>query len=218
MNAPHAQHPPHQHRHGTHIHHGRHYDLFATLFFGGRRRHIFTQLAALSGARPGDRVLDVGCGTGYLTRMMARTVAPDGHVTGLDPSPQVVAHARRVTREPNCAFTEGTAIALDAVDNSVDVVVTSLMIHHLPEPMRPAALREMYRVIRPEGHVLVADFRPPRTSAGRALISPLVSAAMTHNPVSVLAPMINDAGFQQVHGGNLHPWIRYVRGVKPAAE
>lgn len=41
---------------------------------------------------------------------------------------------------------------------------------------------------------------------------------MTHNPVRLLAPMINDAGFQQVHGGNLHPWIRYVHGVKPAAE
>lgn len=91
--------------------------------------------------------------------MMAQTVAPHGHVTRLDPSPQVVAHARRVTREPNCAFIEGTANALDAAHNSVDVVVTSLMIHHLPEPMRPAALREMFRVIRPR------DTCSSRTSA-----------------------------------------------------
>jgi ubiquinone/menaquinone biosynthesis C-methylase UbiE len=216
MTPPHAQHTPHHHEHGTHIHHGRRYDRFATVLFGGRRRHIFTQLAARSGARPGDRVLDIGCGTGYLTRVMARAVAPDGDVIGIDSSPEVIDHARRLTHQPNCTYTEGTATALDATDKSVDVVVSSLMIHHLPDSTRSDAIHEMYRVIRPEGHVLVAEFRPPSTRIGQSLVSPFVSTAMTHNPIRQLEPMIHDAGFQHVRSGDLHPWIRYVYALKPA--
>ncbi|WP_376772969.1 methyltransferase domain-containing protein [Streptomyces himalayensis] len=47
-------------------------------------------MARLSGARPGDRVLDVGCGTGYLTRRMAKIVSPGGSVLGIDPSVEVI--------------------------------------------------------------------------------------------------------------------------------
>ena len=148
--------------------------------------------------------------------MIAQAVSPDGYVVGIDPSPDVVAHARGLTHQPNCTFMEGTAAALDVADNSIDVVVSSLMIHHLPDSTRLDAIREMYRVIRPEGHVLVADFRPPSTRAGRALVSPFVSTAMTHNPIHQLEPMIRDAGFQHVRSGDLHPWIRYVRALKPA--
>ncbi|MGI9034303.1 MAG: class I SAM-dependent methyltransferase [Acidimicrobiales bacterium] len=87
---------------GGHLEHGRGYDAFAFVLFAGRRRRVFTRLAAL-----------------------------------------------------------------DAPDGSYDVVVTSLMIHHLPEALRPQAMREMFRVLRPGGRVLVADFRPPAGRLGR---------------------------------------------------
>ena len=199
------------------MNHGRRYDLFATVFFAGRRHHVFTRLAALSAARPGDHVLDIGCGTGYLTRVMARAVAPGGHVVGIDPSLDTITHARQITNEPNCSFTEATATALDAADGSVDVVVSSLMIHHLTEPTRPDAIGEMQRVLRPGGHLLLAEFRPPRTRLGRSLIAPLVSTAMTHNPIHQLEPMVEAAGFEDVRSGDLHPWIHYVHARKPAA-
>jgi ubiquinone/menaquinone biosynthesis C-methylase UbiE len=50
---------------GSHMHQGPAHDVLATLFFGGRRRRVYKELATRSGARPGDRVLDVGCGDGY---------------------------------------------------------------------------------------------------------------------------------------------------------
>jgi ubiquinone/menaquinone biosynthesis C-methylase UbiE len=205
---------------GRLIGHGqaRSYDLLATLFFLGRRRGVFTRLAALSGARPGDMVLDVGCGTGYFTRLLAEAVAPGGIAVGIDPSPEAIARARRSTRLTNCAFADGIAEALDPPDGSYDVVVSSLTLHHLPETLRPQAIREMYRVLCPGGRVLVADFRPPTTRVGLLLLKGhVISPAMKNNPVHLLEPMVHDAGFEQIRGGDVQPWLRYVHAVRQAS-
>lgn len=196
--------------------HPRLYDLLGHVFFAGRRRRVFRQLVALSGVRPGDRVVDVGCGTGYFTRMMAKEVGPDGSAVGVDPSRDALTRARHSNRLDNCSFTEGQAEALDLPDGSFDVVVTSLMVHHLPEEARPRAIGEMFRVLRPGGRVLVADFRPPVNPWLRRVIHPVVSPAMAANPVQLLESMVGEAGFEKVGAGDVRPWIRYVTGAKPA--
>ncbi|WP_406129439.1 hypothetical protein [Streptomyces sp. NBC_00989] len=63
----------------------RAYELFGDVCFAGRRNRAFTRLAELSGAQAGDHVLDVGCGTGYLTRHIAARVGPDGAVNRSGP-------------------------------------------------------------------------------------------------------------------------------------
>jgi ubiquinone/menaquinone biosynthesis C-methylase UbiE len=200
---------------GITIEHARGYELVSALFFGGRRRHVFTRLAALSGAHPGDAVLDVGCGTGYLTRIIAEAVTPRGTVLGIDASADVLAYARRVTRSPHCTFTEGIAENLDAPDDSYDVVVTNLMLHHLPESLRPKAISEMFRVLRPGGRLLAADYRPPASAWGGRLMGALAGPAMRHNPVHQLLPLVAQAGFDQLLSGDVRPWIHYVQAVKP---
>jgi ubiquinone/menaquinone biosynthesis C-methylase UbiE len=201
------------------MHHGggRTYDVCGALFFGGRRRHVFTRLAAESGACRGDRVLDVGCGTGYFTRVMAQVVGPAGTARGVDPDGEAISYARRVTDLANCAFATGVAQALDAADGSYDVVVSSLMMHHLPETLRPQAISEMFRVLRPGGSVLIAEFRPPQSRVVRRLIKALTGhPAMAENRVDLLEPMIRDAGFETLRTGDLRPWITFIQAEKPA--
>jgi ubiquinone/menaquinone biosynthesis C-methylase UbiE len=202
---------------GMHVGHGRSYDVLHHLVLGSRRRRALTRLANFSGVRSGDRVLDVGCGTGTFTREMAEAAAPGGTALGVDASREAIAHARRLTHHPNCTFSEGIAEALDATDGSYDVVVSSLMIHHLREPMRPQAIREMFRVLRPGGRVLIADFRPPTRRIGRHLIGLVTSPAMQNNPVHLLDLMVREAGFEQALDGDVHPWIRYVQAAKPTS-
>lgn len=103
----------------------------------------------------GMDVLDVGCGPGSITAEFAGIVAP-GSVIGIDSSPDVVARAVELYEDvANLEFRTGNVYDLDAADESFDVVHAHQLLQHLADPV--AALREMRRVLRPDGVVAVRE-------------------------------------------------------------
>lgn len=114
-------------------------------------------LIELAGLRPGERVLDVACGTGVVTRVAAERVGPTGKVTGLDINKEMLAAARAQAAPPTVEWVEGSALAIPLPDGSVDAVVCQQGLQFFPD--RVAAAREMHRVLAPGGRLALSVWR-----------------------------------------------------------
>src|SRR5829696_925481 len=110
-------------------------------FMGRYSRLLSTQLADLAGVRAGQRVLDVGCGTGALTGELVGRLGP-ASVVAVDPSAPFVAATRE--RHPGVEVHEATADALPFADESFDAVLAQLVVHFMPDPV--AGIAGMKRV------------------------------------------------------------------------
>jgi ubiquinone/menaquinone biosynthesis C-methylase UbiE len=193
------------------------YDAFVSLFFLGRRRASFSALLRAAGVSSGQRVLDVGCGTGYFARLLAETVGSDGLVVGVDASREMIAYAGRAAAGlSNCHFEVGAAESLSLPSERFDVVVSSLFMHHLPADLQLAALGEMWRVLRPGGTLLVAEAHVPRAFGWR-MIARVHGYDRMARALPELERTIAETNFEQVRGGTVPPWLRYVRATRPAA-
>lgn len=123
-----------------------------------------------AGVTPGQRVLDVACGTGALTAAAAERVAPGGSVAGLDANPEMLAVARR--KRAAVEWHDGRAEALPFADASFDAVVSQFGLMFFDD--RVAALREMWRVARPNGRLAVAVCDALEHSPGYAALAALL--------------------------------------------
>ncbi|WP_067702098.1 class I SAM-dependent methyltransferase [Nocardia jejuensis] len=157
----------------------RRYVLLTDVYFLGRDRTLRRDLAAASGARPGDHVIDIGCGPGRLAFALADRVGPQGRVVGIDPSAPMIDYA--VAHAPaNCRFELGAAQSLSQLDATFDVVTSTFAMHHIPKSERNTALAAMFRILRPGGHLLLADTHPTGGIRG-ALIRAMAHRASGHS-------------------------------------
>ena len=127
-----------------------------------------SRLIEQAGIQAGQRVLDLGCGTGTLALMVKRS-QPDAEVVGLDADPQMlkVATAKAALETIAVKFDQGMAFSLPYPDDSFDRVLSSLMIHHLKTPDKGKTAREIHRILKPGGRLHVIDFGKPRTLYGK---------------------------------------------------
>ena len=134
----------------------------AGLVMGGARQVREDAVARLAPA-PGHRVLDLGCGTGAVARLIAARLGPNGTVIGVDGSPAMLKVAGRRCSDPRIHFRHANARELPLEDQSVDCAVATLVLHELDDDTRPVAVAEVYRVLRPGGRFLVVDFASPES-------------------------------------------------------
>jgi len=143
--------------------HARYYGAVSWLLTRGRERAFRERLVDLARIELGDAVLDVGCGTGTLALAAKRRVGPGGVVYGIDASPEMIARARKKAEKADAGVVFQTAVveSLPFPDARFDVVLSTLMLHHLPRPAREQCVREIRRVLRPGGRLLAVDFATP---------------------------------------------------------
>lgn len=199
---------------GKTIHQARLYDLLGAILMLGRGRAMRKRTIALARLVPGERVLEVGCGTGEIAvRAKART-GPTGSVAGIDPSPEIITVARQKAARANLDidYRVAGAEALPFADATFDVVLSSLMMHHLPEDVKPRALAEIRRVLKPSGRLLVVDFTEPTSRLGRLQPVWLVHRRLPSD-VRDLPELLEAAGFAAVEVGPTgFGFLGYVQG------
>jgi ubiquinone/menaquinone biosynthesis C-methylase UbiE len=123
-------------------------------------QEVNQKLCDVVAAQPGERLLEVGSGSGVLCRMLAPHVLPDGCIVGVDISPEMTAVARKNAHSAGVSggisFETGAAEALPYPDASFDGAIAARLLLHVSDP--DAVLREMSRVVKPGGRVVVMDW------------------------------------------------------------
>jgi len=210
---------------------GRHLNHVAWLYdplvermsFGRERRFREKTLEVLE-IRTGARVLDIGCGTGSLTIMIATTLGGEGKVVGIDAAPRMVAIASKkaVRTGSRAEFRVGIAESLEFADASFDIVVNSMFMHHIDHGLKQQALAEMLRVLKPGGQLCIADIDRPTTLlagligwAGRYL---LLQPELEDNLNGRLPELIRAAGFTDpVKRNHVYGLVSFFSACKPLA-
>jgi ubiquinone/menaquinone biosynthesis C-methylase UbiE len=176
----------------------RFYDLVAWLMTFGREPSIRKMTIELAGIKEGERVLDVGSGTGSLTIAARRQVGPTGEVHGIDPSAEMIGVARHKAAKAGVDAQFQTAVIekLPFPDGHFDVVLSSLMLHHLPADVKRAGFAEVNRVLKPGGRFLAVDIAQSGGFFGH-----FIRAHKTEGTLGEAPAMLREAGFEDADLG-----------------
>lgn len=180
----------------------RAYDLLLRLIWGRGEDLYRAQILQLAAIKSGKKLLDVGCGTGTLAIGAKEIVRGEGLVAGVDASPRMIARAKGKAARAgvDVDFVEGTAQALPFADRSFDVVMSTTVIHCLPEAQRGHCFAEMARVLKPEGRLLLVDFGgAPESKRG------VLGHMQVHRRFQLAdeRPRLAEAGFAECASGTM---------------
>lgn len=147
------------------------YDLACMLM--GYHQPLKKRVAAACNIQAGEHLLDIGCGTATLLLLLKKQY-PTAHLTGIDPDKKILAIAQqKMSRQhiTDLELIQGNAATLPFAASTFDVVTSSLAFHHMQSDTKKKAIQEIYRVLKPHGRFLLADFGPLTTLFPKLLLS-----------------------------------------------
>jgi ubiquinone/menaquinone biosynthesis C-methylase UbiE len=189
---------------GQTIRWAQHYDLLVNLLTLGRENKLRKETIRLASIKAGEAVLDVGCGTGSLTRLAKTAVGNPGVVCGIDAAPEMikVAQQKALQQHSDVQFKTALIEALPFPDATFDVVLSSMMFHHLPDDLKLKGLGEVLRVLKPGGLLMVVDMQRASKSAHKRSLIELFHPASSSG-VQDLMPTMTKLGYVRIEAGSM---------------
>ena len=183
---------------------GWRYDLilwWQNVLSRGKWQELQHAISNLARFQPGETVLDVGCGTGTLAITAKQHTGSAGRVYGIDPGPKQIARARSKAARAGLAidFQVGMIERLAFPDQTFDLVLSTFMMHVLPDDLKRAGLTEMARVLKPGGRVLVVDFKRPEEHENQS--ERPVHTGPWQSGVQDQPSLMKEAGFSHIESG-----------------
>jgi len=203
------------------------YDVSANIMTLGRAHRLRNLTVRNALLQPGENVLDVGCGTGGVTIPAKLRVGKNGRAAGIDPSPEMIAVARRKAGHAGLEidFRVGVIESLPFPDETFDAVTSSLMMHHLPKHVQLYGLAEIKRVLKPGGRLLIADMMRSGTSFIKRFFTLLAPHLLLHQylrgvkfGIEDMPKLLQETDFMEIKQLEDHfLTIGFIRATKPAA-
>jgi len=177
------------------------YDILEPMCLLGRQGKINNRLIELLEVNDSHKILDIGCGTGFVTGKIAESLSAEsgGLAVGIDAAGKMIEGAREKRGSKTCHFEVAAAEKLPFEDESFDSVISTLFFHHIQLDLKKKALSEAFRVLRFGGKLIISDMHTPTTFMG-AMISHasrwlLFQPQIGENIRGVMPDLIEEAGF-----------------------
>ena len=186
-------------------------EIYETVFVPAMMGEWAPRIMALATPQPGERILDVACGTGALTRVVAQSIGPNGQVVGLDLSPESLVVARTSKLDPSTAapieWREGDVSAIPFENETFDIVFCNFGLMFFSD--RVAALKEIRRVLKPNGRLALAVWGSITKCPGQMAMKEtwehhfpdhagLFAAQHSLGDPEIVLSLLQDAGFRDV--------------------